>query len=129
MLSLQESLRNALKEWRIENESDTDRELAGVFVFPDDFSGFAGHFPDQPILPAIIQLASVRHLTELALGQKLVPSECNRAKFRGMVKPQDEMAVNVKLSAKDDGYLAKFSLKIKNDPVSSGVLKFMKDEG
>lgn len=30
------------------------------FCFPPDFIGFAGHFPGQPVLPAIIQICMVR---------------------------------------------------------------------
>lgn len=30
------------------------------FCFPPDFIGFAGHFPGQPVLPAIVQICMVR---------------------------------------------------------------------
>lgn len=124
MLSLQESLRDALQEWRAGDKTDAGQELVGVFVFPDSFPGFAGHFPEQPVLPAIIQLAAVRHLAELALGQDLVPQECQRAKFRDIVQPQEELTVKATLVEKENGWLARFSLNKDEVSVSGGNLLF-----
>ena len=124
MLSLQESLGNALKEWRIEDKNDTGCKLVGNFLFPDDFPGFAGHFPEQPVLPAIIQLAAVRHLAELALGKELHPAECQRAKFRGMVLPQEDITVSVTLTEKENNWHARFSLSKNDASVAGGSLLF-----
>lgn len=124
MLSLQESLQKSLRDWRIEKKTDVDIDLVGVFCFPDDFPGFAGHFPVQPVLPAIIQLAAVRHLAELALGRELLPLGCRRAKFREVVLPQEELSVSVSLVKKENNWQAQFSLRKGDSPVSGGGLLF-----
>ena len=124
MLSLQESLGNALNEWRIEDKTDAGLDLVGVYLFPENFPGFAGHFPQQPVLPAIIQLAAVRHLAELALGQELVPLECQRAKFRDMVQPQEEVTVSVTLTEQESNWRARFALRKGDESVSGGTLLF-----
>lgn len=41
-------------------ERDGDGPWRRFFCFPADFVGFAGHFPDRPILPAIVQICMVR---------------------------------------------------------------------
>ena len=33
-----------------------DGSLSMRFTFPPEFSGFAGHFPGQPILPGVVQV-------------------------------------------------------------------------
>ncbi len=81
------------------------------FRFPETFAGFDGHFPGQPILPAIVQLLMGQiTITEHADGPiKLV--EVRSAKFREMLKPdqliclrwtekpcQDRIEYKVKLS-------------------------------
>lgn len=122
MQSLQEAVRAALREWHMEEAGTGSVSLAGLFVFPEAFPGFAGHFPGQPVLPAVIQLAAVRHLVELALDRQLVPVECRRAKFRDIARPLEELEAKVILTEKEDRWLARFALRKGNAPVASGDL-------
>jgi len=50
------SLQDCCQEWRVIEENMEALELGGVFIFSEDFSGFAGHFPGQAVLPAIVQI-------------------------------------------------------------------------
>lgn len=59
--------------------------------FPASFVGFAGHYPDAPVLPAIVQLAAVRLLAEKALQLRLESESFSRTKFRGMVQPEEQI--------------------------------------
>ena len=74
------------------------------------------------MLPAVIQLAAVRHLAELALARELVPVGCRRAKFRDIAKPREELEVRVALTEKEGSWLARFSLAKQAAPVASGDL-------
>ena len=38
--------------------------MTASFEFPPDFAGFAGHFPDNPVLPGIAQVMAVLHAME-----------------------------------------------------------------
>jgi 3-hydroxyacyl-[acyl-carrier-protein] dehydratase len=122
MLTLEESLRESLRQHHIARQAGNGFAITGEFRFETSFSGFAGHFPGQPILPAIAQLAAVRHLAELALSRKLVPVGCERMKFRGMVLPQETLLVSMELLPSGQGWQADFSLRKDGGPVAGGLL-------
>lgn len=73
--------------------------IEGLFVFPPDFPAFEGHFPDQPILPAVIQLAAVRLLAVKKTGMELLPTGVQRAKFKKTIQP--DMPITVSILIKD----------------------------
>lgn len=92
----------------------------GEFVFPADFPAFAGHFPDQPVLPAIVQLAAVRLLAGKALGQDLVPVAAHRIKFRGMIRPNEPVAIVAQLQPHEAHWRVTFTVSRGGDTVASG---------
>lgn len=96
---------------------------------PPDFPGFAGHFPEQPVLPAVLQLLAVRLLAESLLETPLTPVAAERLKFKGMVGPDE--AVNVRVSLRDQAGLLKgeFRLDREGAPIASGTLNFRRTAG
>lgn len=40
-------------------EADGQGNLSARFVFPGDFLGFQGHFPDNPVLPGVCMVQAV----------------------------------------------------------------------
>jgi 3-hydroxyacyl-[acyl-carrier-protein] dehydratase len=72
---------------------DDTGTLQGRFLFTENFAGFAGHFPGQPILPAVVQILTVASLVGEAAGcrQRLVAVE--DAKFLSPVLPGQELLV------------------------------------
>lgn len=127
MLSLEEALRQSLSSWQFERRESDGMRLAGEYLFAPDFPGFAGHFPAWPILPAVVQLAAVRQLAELAVTGKLLTAGCLGAKFRGMVRPQERLTVAFDLTPLVDpvGWQAKFKLTKADALVASGKLNFI----
>jgi 3-hydroxyacyl-[acyl-carrier-protein] dehydratase len=128
MLSLEESLQQSLRQWRFDKQGEDGFSLSGEFRFKPSFPGFNGHFPEQPVLPAIVQLAAVRHLAELALDRKLVLIRCQRVKFRGMVLPQEVLQVAVRLSQRVNGWQAEFSLQKAEGMVAGGLLDLSQED-
>ena len=63
------------------------------YLFPASFAGFAGHFPDYPILPAVVQILTAVALVGEVAGcrQRLVAVE--DAKFLTPVRPDQELLV------------------------------------
>lgn len=95
--------------------------------FPKSFSGFQGHFPNQPVLPAIIQLATVRHISEKAVQFPLTVVQYTRTKFKAMVAPEEKLYVNIQLEKGEKTVSGKF--KITNDnnrQVAGGNFVFQK---
>ena len=103
---------------------DGSIQIQASCVFDQDFPAFAGHFPGQPILPAIVQLAAVRLLCEDQLEKVLHPVGCRRVKFRAMVQPGEPVKVQAKVKAGDHCQVS-FKLKDgKGQLISSGDLDY-----
>ncbi len=96
---------------------------------PSDFAAFEGHFPGEPILPGVIQLAAVRNLASFMAGVELVPVSTERIKFSGMVKPEEEIDVTMKLEPKGDLREVRFRLKRSGDKISAGTILYRETGG
>lgn len=103
---------------------DQRRQVTAELCFPVDFPAFDGHFPAQPVLPAVIQLAVVRSLTADLLKRPLEPVRTKRLKFKGMVGPDDLVQVMVEVKEEEDNWLAGFKLEHGGKVVSSGTIIF-----
>lgn len=73
--------------------TDSSGMIEGRFVFAENFAGFDGHFPEHPILPAIVEIMTVVWLVgeQSGYGQRLVNVE--DAKFLAPVRPDQELLV------------------------------------
>ena len=73
---------------------DETGTLEGRYLFSESFSGFAGHFPEYPILPAIVEIMTVAAMVGEHAGcrQRVVAVE--DAKFLKPVRPNQELLVN-----------------------------------
>lgn len=60
---------------------------------PVDSPWFSGHFPGDPVLPAIAQLAIVFGLARKAFGRKLIPRALARTKFRRIIRPGETVDI------------------------------------
>jgi len=103
---------------------DPPPTVRGELLFPADFAAFQGHFPERPVLPAIVQLAAVRLLVAKAVGQSLVPTAVHRIKFRGIIQPNDTATVTVHLQAQEEGWHATFTVVRQGETVTSGRADF-----
>lgn len=123
--SLYEALAGCCLQLRLTGKEELQLETSADFLFPADFVGFAGHFPGNPILPAIVQLAVVRFLMERALGQGVVPAFYQKIKFKGQIRPGD--LVTVKIAIKNHGVKrgGKFSLsRPDGETIAGGLVEF-----
>lgn len=110
----------------IKAEGNGQQKLSGTVRFPLSFCGFDGHFPVMPVLPAIVQLGVVRAVCEKAMAIKLVPLSIEKTKFKGMVGPEDEIAVTILLNEENQHYVANFTISGKNGTrIASGVIKYV----
>lgn len=73
---------------------NADGSFEGRYLFPESFAGFDGHFPNFPILPAIVEIRAVVTLVGEAKGvnQRLVAVQ--DAKFLSTVRPGEEVTVS-----------------------------------
>jgi len=93
--------------------------------FPANFSGFQGHFPEKPILPAVIQLATIRCLAEKALQHPLCVLEYSRTKFKAMIPPDEEVQLHLNLEENETAIQGKFKIiNLDQKTVASGNYLF-----
>lgn len=100
----------------IEELQSSKNELGVLLItstirFPEDFPGFSGHFPEKPVLPAIVQLSSVRHLAESQLHKKLIPHAVQRTKFRAMIEPNQQVFFELAITPDEGRYQTRFKLR------------------
>ena len=126
--SLYQALSNCCLDWRVDAQADGRLQASADFEFPAGYVGFQGHFPDKPILPAIVQLAAVRYLAECAVGRKLLPRRYDKTKFKGMIGPNERVAVAIVLSAGNAGWQGKFSLtRSDGETAAGGSVEFISE--
>ncbi|MEI8311654.1 MAG: hypothetical protein WCH98_12940 [Verrucomicrobiota bacterium] len=65
------------------------------FHYPASFVGFQGHFPNDPILPGVCLLQSLRLGLEKAWSARLNITEILNAKFVAPVRPGDTISFAV----------------------------------
>ena len=94
----------------------------GIFRFPVDFIGFQGHFNGNPVLPAVVQLAAVRWFFGRSQGIALQLEQVERAKFKRVIGPEQEVEVRVSGCEHEKKYHLSFSIHAAGGEVSSGSL-------
>lgn len=75
-----------------------DGVFSASFCFPSSFTGFDGHFPEQPVLPGICLVLAVIVAAEKALGKKLELEEMVLAKFFSVVLPDEALTAECRIS-------------------------------
>lgn len=111
---------------RVETLAEQHLQVVGDFCFPLDYAGFQGHFPSQPLLPAIVQLAMVRYLAENTVQASLTPSGYRKVKFTGKILPDDRVIVLADMQKNDHGWAVRFNLKKPDgQAVAAGFVQFL----
>jgi 3-hydroxyacyl-[acyl-carrier-protein] dehydratase len=63
------------------------------YRFAPGFIGFSGHFPGNPVLPAIVQVCAVISLAEEEGGKALRLAAVRSAKFLSPIRPDEEVSI------------------------------------
>lgn len=115
-----------LENAAVSQNEDGEKRLSALYTFSKGFPAFQGHFPGQPVLPAIVQLTAVRLLCETLLHRSLRPVQCNRVKFRSMVVPGDQVKIHADTEEGNDERLqVRFSLTTQDDDlIASGEIVY-----
>lgn len=86
-------INNQLKNFSVEGDSAT-----AEIYFPKTFSGFQGHFPDQPILPGVCQISLALVVAERMREIRLALSEVINTKFVAMAVPDQLILVECRIA-------------------------------
>lgn len=98
-----------------------------AFRFPLEFAGFSGHFPSEPILPAVVQIGMGILLVELLLESdakdKLVLEFVRQAKFVRKLQPCQAIMAQCRRRGPDERSFD-IALTVDQAPASSFTLNF-----
>ena len=78
-----------------------DGTVKGRYCFPESFIGFQGHFPGNPILPAVVQIQAAQVCICRALDENMIVSKVINGKFLETVEAGAELVVEC--NPKGDG--------------------------
>ncbi|MBU1230981.1 MAG: hypothetical protein KKA55_05985 [Proteobacteria bacterium] len=95
------------------------QEWMRQYIFGPDFVGFDGHFPNRPVLPALVQLMAGSHCAVEACGEDTAPIGVTRAKFLRPVQPGQPITVRVRLTSKESAWLAFVTIDVLGEAVST----------
>jgi 3-hydroxyacyl-[acyl-carrier-protein] dehydratase len=99
---IEDELQAALVEVRAHLD-ETDLCATVEFHYPASFVGFQGHFRDDPILPGVCLLQSLRLGLEKAWNTRLKITKILRAKFVAPVHPGDTIMFAVTETSRTPG--------------------------
>jgi 3-hydroxymyristoyl/3-hydroxydecanoyl-(acyl carrier protein) dehydratase len=99
-----------------------DNEIVAEVAFPGESPWFEGHFPQEPVLPGIAQVAVIHDLIRRTCGQDLPLREISRIRFKRKISPSDRLTITITpKGGSGDAY--RFRMTCKDEPVCSGFLK------
>lgn len=89
------------------------------YRFAPGFIGFSGHFPDNPILPAIVQVCAAVSLAEEEGGKAVRLAAVRSAKFLSPIRPGEEVSIRCRrrVDSGEDIYDATLSVAGKTSAV------------
>jgi 3-hydroxyacyl-[acyl-carrier-protein] dehydratase len=80
-----------------------DSNLSTEIKFDNNFIGFRGHFPENPILPGVVIINVMIRMLELFNNKKYVLSQIKQAKFIEPVSAETKISFYVKSDKSKDG--------------------------
>ena len=101
-------------------DSAPDEMLARAETEPSS-PWFSGHFPGEPILPGIAQIAMVRETIQRAEDRQLCIAGVKRVRFKQVIQPNDEISIRVRPGDRDEDTYS-FQVTLDGEIACSGIL-------
>ena len=99
-------------------------EVTALFLFPAEFVGFQGHFPDKPILPGVCKIQAVIAMLQAWEKRDIRLKEIVSAKFLSPVSHGEELVFNCrKQTESNNEALIKASVTSKDKKVAELQLR------
>ena len=109
-------------EWPVFRDVEQIDEIINLqLMIPDNLSYFAGHFPEQAVLPGIVQIHWAGELAKFLLNLEGFAALKN-IKFNSMVLPNSQLTLSLKYNQVKQ--TLRFDYTSQSDKFSNGVLTF-----
>lgn len=96
-------------------------EMATEVCVPPESQWFAGHFPDDPVLPGVAQLGMVYDAVCKARRRFLKLAGFSRVKFKKIIRPRDRLKIHVMPKRDKEGVFS-FRILVGGDIACSGTM-------
>ena len=110
----------------------TENQIRAQIFLNIDHEVYTGHFPEQAIVPGVIQLQMVKELMEKAADRKLLLSEMGFAKFLNTIVPESSSVLSFMIDFQESNDQIKMSAIIKDEQLIytkvKGTLSFVIDK-
>lgn len=87
--------------YKVKEKSAAENKVSAVIELNIAHEIYKGHFPQQPIVPGVLQIQILKELLEELVGKKLQMSDGDNIKFTGMIIPEKSPVINIELSYQD----------------------------
>ena len=87
--------------YRIVKKSVDKYSFSVTILINPEHIVFKGHFPEQPVVPGVVQLQIVKELMEKHLDKKLMLNKVTQVKYLVPVIPDEEVEIIVNISFKE----------------------------
>ena len=108
------------------DESNDDQKIIEIDCFiPQSLAWFEGHYPDQPVLPGVVQTHWVTELSQILFNVKEFQG-INALKFINMILPETPLKLILKLSKETNSVSFTFFNEVGEDAIkcSAGKVVF-----
>ncbi|MEO5356422.1 MAG: hypothetical protein H7844_03880 [Nitrospirae bacterium YQR-1] len=95
--------------------------LVMCIPFNSGFMGFAGHFPQAPVLPGVVVLQSALAAAEILTDKHLRLETIEKAKFMGVVLPEQPLICECKVTDKGEQKMCNAAFTVNNRKVASAL--------
>jgi 3-hydroxyacyl-[acyl-carrier-protein] dehydratase len=93
--------------------------FSATYRFDPERPVFKGHFPDNPLLPAVFGIEMVRHAAEAFSARQYQIAAVMKAKMSARVNPGEVVTLDGSLAATDEGVRVAATLRVEQEVKAS----------
>ncbi len=108
----------------IESRQLSETEISATVKTDENSPWFAGHFPDDPILPGIAQLGMVADIINRFSKENLLIRSLSRIKFKRLIRPGELLSIQATYEKRKNNY--SFRITVDGIEAGSGVINLAK---
>lgn len=104
-------IRNEIESLVSNISTDEDKTLFSATIsFPENFTGFKGHFIEQKILPGICQIEASIAILSNVIGSKVSLKTLKKAKFLNPILPEELITIKGEIISRENLIDTKFTI-------------------